>query len=100
MNTYLRHPLLAVLLAATTVPVAMAADGKALHDANCMSCHESMMSGDPNDIYTRDNRRVTSLDGLEAQVRRCEHSLGLKWFDDEVAAVTDFLNDRFYKFGQ
>lgn len=100
MNKPLRFALWGALLAAAIAPAAGAADGEALHNANCMSCHESMMNGDPNSIYTRDDRRVSSLDGLEAQVRRCEHSLGLQWFDDEVAAVTDFLNDRFYKFGQ
>lgn len=100
MNKHLGFALSGALLTATIVPAAGAADGEALHNANCMSCHESMTGGKPNTIYTRDDRKISSLDGLEAQVRRCEHSLGLQWFDDQVAAVTDYLNQNFYKFGQ
>ena len=35
------------------------ADGKRLHDANCMGCHDTA-------IYTRKDRLVRSLDALEA----------------------------------
>lgn len=96
MSKFLPPLLLAGLIAAGGV--AQAADGKALHDQHCMSCHKSMMDGDPNSIYTRDNRMISSLDGLRKQVRRCELSLGLQWFDDQVNAVTTYLNQNFYKF--
>lgn len=85
--------LLPLLLAMTTGSV-YAADishGKSLQQKNCMGCHDDGM-------YTRDNRRVTSLDSLQKQVKRCEFSLGLKWFDDDIAAVTEYLNTSFYRY--
>ncbi len=83
----------ALLVLMTTAPL-YAADishGKSLQQENCMGCHDDGM-------YTRDNRRVNSMDSLQKQVTRCEQSLGLKWFDDDVSAVTDYLNTSFYHF--
>lgn len=72
------------------------AKGHDLHQQNCLSCHSSMTGGKPNSLYTRDNRRVNSLAGLNKQVRRCELSLGLKWFDDDINNVAAYLNETFY----
>lgn len=74
------------------------ADGKALHQENCVACHTNMTGGDGSALYTRKDRRVTSLDGLEAQVKRCESNIGLRWFDDEVLAVVKHLNTSYYHF--
>jgi hypothetical protein len=49
-------------------------------------------------MYTRKNRKVSTLAGLQKQVRRCELSLGLQWFDDDVAAVIEYLNTSFYHY--
>ena len=86
-------PLTAALLLAATGPL-MAADtahGKELKQKNCMGCHE-------DGVYTRKDRRVTSLAGLEKQVRRCELTLGLQWFDEDVNDVVAYLNQAYYKF--
>ena len=72
----------------------MAADishGKSLQQENCMACHD-------DGVYSRNDRRVTTLDGLHKQVKRCELTLGLQWFDDDVNDVTAYLNETFYKF--
>lgn len=87
-----------VLGAALTQPALAEVDAGALHAENCTSCHASLTGGDPNKIYTRENRRVKTLDGLSKQVKRCELSLGLQWFDDQVAAMTTYLNDNYYQF--
>lgn len=92
MNKLLQ-PLIAALLLAATGPL-MAADtgrGESLKQKNCMGCHE-------DGVYTRQDRRVSSLDGLEKQVRRCELTLGLQWFDEDVNDVVAYLNQTFYKF--
>lgn len=90
MKRYICITVLVPLLAATQA--LQAADtGKALVESKCTSCH-----GDA--VYTRKDRRVTSLQGLRKQVRRCELSLGLKWFDQEIDAVTDHLNKTYYHF--
>jgi cytochrome c553 len=86
--------LLAAAALASVSTLSAAADashGKALQQENCMSCHDDGM-------YTRKDRKITTLDGLDAQVRRCELSLGLQWFDDDVDDVVAYLNGSFYKF--
>lgn len=86
--------LLALTIAAASIPVAAAddsVDANTLITENCSSCHGS-------EIYTRNDRRVTSLDGLHRQVRMCEQNLGLTWFDDQVDEVTALLNKDYYRF--
>lgn len=92
----MRHllPLCLAAVVAGTPALAVAADaarGNTLVQDNCMSCHD-------NGVYTREDRKVTTLGGLEKQVRRCELTLGLQWFDEDVADVVTYLNDAFYKF--
>jgi hypothetical protein len=65
--------------------------GKLLQQQNCMSCHDDGM-------YTRENPRVTTHDALHSQVQRCETTLDLTWFPEDVDAVTDYLNQTYYKF--
>ena len=73
------------------------AHGKDLHDANCQSCHASLMGGNPDRIYTRTDRRVNSLGALNNQVTRCKTSVGVSWPDDQVQDVVEYLNTSFYK---
>jgi hypothetical protein len=89
-------PLLAVTLAMTALsPMPASAEdphpGRGLHDRNCQSCHD-------NQVYTRDKRMVTDIDGLRTQVTRCETNLGLQWFDDQKDSVVRYLNDSYYHF--
>jgi cytochrome c1 len=77
--------------ASNTLLAADIKNGKQLQQKNCMSCHDDSM-------YTRDERRVKDLSGLRTQVQRCESTLGLTWFDEEVDDVTAYLNQSFYKF--
>jgi hypothetical protein len=66
-------------------------NGDDLHFTNCTGCHDES-------VYTRDNRRVSSLPQLGTQVRFCKDSLGLTWFDDEVDDVIGYLNKTYYQF--
>jgi mono/diheme cytochrome c family protein len=94
-------PTYLILLAGVVVSgpagAADARQGERLHQQHCVGCHVSLTGGDPNSLYTRDNRRVTSLNGLRRQVQRCELQLGLRWFDDDIDSVTAYLNETFYK---
>jgi len=65
--------------------------GQKLYEENCVSCHQS-------EVYTRADRKVTTLKGLTSQVRRCELMLGLKWFDEDVDNTAAWLNKHYYKF--
>jgi len=70
--------------------------GKDLHDANCMSCHTSLMGGNPNQIYSRADRRINSLGGLKNQVTRCKTTVGVDWPEDQINDVVEYLNHNFY----
>ena len=81
--------LLALVLPALVV--AEDADVGELYQFNCTSCHGA-------EVYTRTDRKVTSPEALERQVRRCETTLSLKWFDDDIVAMAHYLNTHYYKF--
>ncbi|MCK4708061.1 MAG: cytochrome c [Gammaproteobacteria bacterium] len=66
-------------------------NGDKLHGNNCTRCHDSA-------VYTRENKRVSTLPKLGKQVRFCKDNLGIAWFDDEVNDVVDFLNTNYYHF--
>ena len=80
-----------LVLASSSLPAVDIDHGKTLQQQNCMRCHDDSM-------YTREERRVTTLDALKHQVQRCETNLNLTWFPEDVDAVTDYLNTTFYKF--
>ncbi|MBK1719407.1 c-type cytochrome [Thiocystis violacea] len=85
-------PAAALMLAALT-PVQASENAETLYQAHCIKCHGS-------EIYTREDRKVTSLEGLERQVQRCELSLGLQWFDEDIADVATYLNQHYYQFAR
>jgi mono/diheme cytochrome c family protein len=88
------------LLLAMFAP-AQAADikkGEQLVNSQCISCHAARFGNNGSEIYTRPDRRVTSLAGLQKQVIRCRDNLKLTWFDEDVDDVVAFLNARYYKF--
>ncbi len=92
MNTRIQALLAAGILSlSSNTPAADVSHGKTLQQKNCMTCHD-------DGIYARDNRKVSTLEGLHKQVKRCELSLGLQWFDDDVNDVAGYLNESFYKF--
>ncbi|MEL0586731.1 MAG: cytochrome c [Candidatus Thiodiazotropha sp. (ex. Lucinoma kazani)] len=86
-------PATILILVATSSQAADPGIGKKLNDEHCVKCHGS-------EVYTRTDRRVTSLPGLHKQVRFCEQNLGLTWFDDDVANTATYLNLEYYKFNQ
>lgn len=68
-----------------------AAKGKALHDKQCVACHDS-------GVYTRANRRITSVEALIGQVNGCVRQTGLKLDRDQINDVVKHLDESFYKF--
>jgi len=65
--------------------------GEDTHDDHCYKCHS-------DDIYTRDDSFVKSINALGTQVRRCKDGSGAPWFDEDTDAVIHFLNKKYYKF--
>ncbi len=64
---------------------------KKLHAKSCVSCHDS-------GVYTREDRRIRSLDALAHQVKRCEAPAQAKWTPQEADGVVNYLNKDYYKF--
>jgi hypothetical protein len=67
------------------------ADGKRLHDANCMGCHDT-------GIYTRKDRLVQSLDALKKRLGDCSHMAKKEFSVTETQNIIKYLNDQFYQF--
>ncbi len=66
-------------------------NGEALYQNHCTSCHQS-------EVYTRPDRKIGTYEALQRQVQRCELALNLRWFDEEIDAVTRYLNQHYYRF--
>jgi mono/diheme cytochrome c family protein len=67
------------------------AAGKKLHDAHCMSCHNTS-------VYTRKDRQIKSLSALGEQLNECTHAAQVTLTDADQQNVIKYLNDQFYKF--
>ena len=65
------------------------AEGKRLHDANCMGCHNT-------GIYTSDDRIVRSLDALKKRLGDCSHMANKEF--SATQNLIRYLNDQFYQF--
>ena len=73
-------------------PVTANADkGKLLYEKDCHGCHGT-------EVFTRPNRQVKNLAELSKRVRQCTYATEKKWFNEDVDAVVNYLNDNFYKF--
>ncbi|MBE0493222.1 MAG: cytochrome c [Thiomicrospira sp.] len=63
--------------------------GKSLHDeANCLRCHTAQ---------PYNPAKTNTYEKLVAAVSFCNNNLNAGWFDDEVADVAAYLNQKYYK---
>jgi hypothetical protein len=67
------------------------ADGKRLHNANCLGCHHP-------GIYTRKDRLIHSLAALKERLGDCSHMANKEFSASETQNVIKYLNDQFYQF--
>ena len=90
--------LLCVATAASSDPFP---DGNALtgqklfEQHKCNSCHDSMMGGDGNKIFTRINRKVNNPAELVAQITRCSGNVGANFTPQDKQHLGAYLN-RYY----
>jgi cytochrome c2 len=68
-----------------------AARGKLLYETSCNECHTKSVSGRPN-------RAAKSVSDIRKRVIQWESYKGYHWSKEEVEDVTQYLNDRFYKY--
>lgn len=74
------------------------AQGKDLHDAACLQCHASLTGGKPTSLYTRADRKVTTLAKLQQRVKGCAIAADANWSDAERESVVKYLSKTFYGF--
>lgn len=74
------------------------AQGQALHDAACIQCHSSLTNGQPNSLYTRADRKVKNLAGLDKRVKSCAVAADANWTDEQRNLVVNYLAKTFYLF--
>ena len=72
--------------------------GKVL-DERCTACHVKMFGGDGSAIYTREDHRVKTVEGLMAQVEMCNvNTQNGELNADQVDDITAYLNETFYRY--
>lgn len=63
--------------------------GEQLYESKCTGCHNEQ-------VHWRVNKLATDWSSLKFQVRRWQDNAGLGWREDDVIAVAQYLNLRFY----
>ena len=67
------------------------AEGKELNTDNCTKCHNTS-------VYTKKDRKVQTLEVLTKRVQACNSKTGAGLEEEELEALTLFLNTEYYKF--
>jgi len=65
--------------------------GELLYTTHCVSCHTTQ-------VHWRDKKLATDWPSLRQQVQRWASNIGMNWTDDDIAAVTRYLNTHYYRF--
>ena len=72
-------------------PAPESSRGELLYSTHCIGCHTAQM-------HWRDKRLATDWVSLRMQVFRWQANTGLAWNDNDVVAVSRYLNDLYYHF--
>lgn len=65
--------------------------GQLLYQARCVGCHDKS-------VHNRAARKAMTVEGIRAQVKRWDASMGGAWREDEVNDVTTYLNELYYRY--
>ncbi len=76
---------------ATAAPDKTPARGELLYKNHCIACHTEQ-------VHWRDQRLAKDWAGLVHQVRRWQTNTGLRWDDEDIRTVAQYLNARYYRF--
>jgi hypothetical protein len=74
-----------------TAPAMAQSRGALLYATHCIACHTT-------EVHWRDQRSASDWPALKAQVRRWQDAASLAWGDDDILAVSRYLNDSVYHF--
>ena len=88
---------------AALLPLAAAASDpvqgkKLVEEKKCEICHNNKTLGDAKAVYTRKDRKVSSIEKLKAQVALCNSELNLQLFPEDEEHIVAYLNQAYYKF--
>ena len=86
-------PLLLIACAAGAHAQATPSRGQLLYTTHCVECHTTQM-------HWRDGRKAQDWPTLRTWVRHWQGDARLQWTEDDVEAVTRYLNDTVYHFGR
>ncbi|OGS92116.1 MAG: hypothetical protein A2Z95_00380 [Gallionellales bacterium GWA2_60_18] len=90
---------IATAASANPFPKGDAATGKKLFDQyQCNSCHDTIMGGDGNAIFTRPDRKVDSPEKMDAQMRMCSGAIRKELSVQEKQDISAYLNREYYHF--
>lgn len=64
--------------------------GRALYEVRCTGCHE-------HSVHQRGTRTAGTFDEVRGHVARWAQTVRAQWRDDEIDAVTRYLNERYYR---
>lgn len=64
--------------------------GELLYGTHCLACHNTQ-------VHWRAKKQVVDWPSLRAQVRRWQAADQLAWGDEDIEAVAQYLNTRFYR---
>ncbi len=70
--------------------------GRALHEEHCVECH--VAKHDDQFYLSRVGKKFPTKQSLATQVQACANNFNLPWFEEEVNAVTEYLNQTYYKY--
>ena len=83
--------LLPMYVSADTILFGDHKNGSKLHKQSCTACHDSS-------VYTRKDRNVSSINGLEKRVAMCSTNLKTNYNEDQKSDIVMYLNTEYYKF--
>jgi cytochrome c2 len=75
-----------------------AAGKKFFAQNNCNRCHDGIMYGDGNKIFTRSNRKVNSPQQMIAQFCMCSQAAGITITPQDEQNLGAYLSREYYHF--
>lgn len=88
----------ATAASANPFPTGTAQNGQKLFEKyDCNQCHNKIMKGDGNKIFTRFDRKVKTPDEMIAQINMCSGNVNAHLTPKEAQDIAAYLNI-YYKF--
>ena len=90
LNQWVASAFAAVCLA-TVTPLQAQSKGELLYSTHCIACHGDQM-------HWRDKKLANDWISLKGQVQRWQGVAMLRWSDEDIVSVAQYLNERYYRF--